>query len=210
MSRVRSEPVSLRGILVWTALALAVAVPLAVAATSPQLAWRQPIYIASGLAGVIALCLVLVQPLLAGGNLPGLPARPGRRVHRWIGFALVVMVVAHVGGLWLTSAPDVIDALLFVSPTPFAVWGVLAMWAVFAAALLAVFRVWFGLSPRAWRMAHSGLAVVIAIGSVLHAVLIEGTMGQVSKAVLCVLVLAALTKVFIDLRTWSLLTRRRM
>lgn len=201
--------VSLRGVLVWSGLALAVAVPMVIAATNPQLAWRHPIYIASGFAGVIALCLVLVQPLLAGGYLPGLPARLGRSVHRWTGMTLVLVVVAHVGGLWLTSAPDVIDALLFQSPTPFSVWGVLAMWAVFAAALLAAVRGRLRLSPRVWRIAHSALAVVIALGSIAHAVLIEGTMGQISKALLCVLVLAALIRVFIDLRTWALLTRRR-
>ena len=198
-----------RSVLVWAGLAIAVAVPMVIAATSPLLAWRHPIYIASGFAGVVALSLILVQPLLAAGYLPGLPVRPGRNVHRWIGAALVIAVVAHVGGLWITSAPDVIDALVFESPTPFSVWGVLAMWAVFAAALLAVMRAPLRIRPRVWRLAHSGLAVVIALGSVAHALLVEGTMGQVSKAALCILVLAALIKVLIDLRTWSLLSRRR-
>ncbi|MCX7323525.1 MAG: ferric reductase-like transmembrane domain-containing protein [Hyphomicrobiales bacterium] len=201
--------IPVRAVLVWAGLAVAVAGPIAVAANSPLLQWRGPIYIASGFAGMLALCLVLIQPLLAAGYLPGLPARPGRRMHRWIGVALVIMVMAHVGGLWLTSAPDVIDALLFDSPTPFSVWGVVALWAVFAAALLAVFRAPLRIRPRTWRIAHSGLAVVIALGSVAHALLVEGTMGQVSKSVLCILVLAALIKVLIDLRTWTLLMRRR-
>lgn len=201
--------VPVRAVLVWAGLALAVAGPIAVAASSPLLQWRGAIYIASGFAGMLALCLVLIQPLLAGGYLPGLPPRPGRRLHRWIGIALVIMVVAHVGGLWLTSAPDVIDALLFESPTPFSVWGVIAMWAVFAAALLAALRGPLRIRPRWWRLGHSALAVVIALGSVVHALLIEGTMGQVSKAALCVLVLAALIKVLVDLRSWSLLTRGR-
>ena len=201
--------VPIRAALIWAVLAIAVAGPVAIAANSPLLQWRGPIYIASGFAGVIALSLVLIQPLLAGGYLPGLPPRPGRRIHRWIGIALVFMIVAHVGGLWLTSAPDVIDALLFESPTPFSVWGVLAMWAVFAAALLAAMRGPLRISPGKWRIGHSALAVVIALGSVVHALLVEGTMGQVSKAVLCVLVLAALIKALIDLRPWALLTRRR-
>jgi predicted ferric reductase len=201
--------IPVRAVLVWAGLAVAVAGPIAVAANSPLLQWRGPIYIASGFAGMLALCLVLIQPLLAAGYLPGLPTRPGRRVHRWIGVALVIMVMAHVGGLWLTSAPDVIDALLFDSPTPFSVWGVVALWAVFAAALLAAFRAPLRIRQRTWRIAHSGLAVVIALGSVAHAMLVEGTMGQVSKSVLCILVLAALLKVLIDLRTWTLLMRRR-
>lgn len=197
---------SIRAILIWVGVLVAAAVPIAVAATSPLLAWRDPVYIASGFAGVIAMVLVLFQPLLAGGYLPGLP---GRRVHRWVGSVLVLMVAAHVVGLWLTSPPDVIDALLFDSPTPFSIWGVAAMWAAFAAALLAVLRRPLHLRPRVWRIGHTALVVVVAIGSVVHALLIEGTMGPVSKAVLCALVLAATTKVLVDLRAWFLLMRRR-
>jgi predicted ferric reductase len=190
--------VPIRAILIWAVLLAAIAVPLAVAAASPLLAWRDPVYIAAGFAGVIALALVLVQPLLAGGYLPGLAAQPGRRLHRWVGGALVAGVVLHVAGLWLTSAPDVIDALLFDSPTPFSVWGVVAMWAVFAAAVLAALRRRLRIRPRLWRIAHKALAVVIVAGSVVHALLIEGTMGPISKAVLCGLVIAATAKVLTD------------
>lgn len=199
----------LRPVLIWGALSAAIVVPLAVAATSPLLAWRDPVYIGAGLAGVAAMALILLQPLLAGGYLPGLPPLRGRRVHRWIGGTLVVAVIAHVAGLWLTSPPDVIDALLFTSPTPFSVWGVIAMWAVFASALLAILRRQRRIRPRRWRLAHTTLAMVIALGSVIHALLIEGTMGTVSKTVLCLLVLAATAKVMLDLRVWALWSRRR-
>jgi predicted ferric reductase len=186
--------------LIWAALGAAVVVPIAASAASPLLAWRDSLYIAGGFAGVVALALLLVQPLLMGGYLPGLPALRGRRAHRWIGGVLVVAVVIHVGGLWITSPPDVIDALLFTSPTPFSTWGVIAMWAIFAVALLAALR--RRLRPRTWRIAHTMLAVVIVVGSVVHAILIEGTMETVSKAALCVLVLAATIKVMADLRVW--------
>ena len=189
--------------LIWTALAVAVAVPIAVAAASPLLAWRGPVYIAAGFAGVVALGLMLVQPVLIGGYLPELSAYRGRRLHRWIGGLLVAAVVIHVGGLWITSPPDVIDALLFASPTPFSNWGVIAMWAVFAVALLAALRRRLRLSPRAWRIGHTFLAVVIVVGSVIHGALIEGTMGTMSKVVLCALVLAATIKVMADLRVWA-------
>ena len=131
--------------LIWVALAAAICVPIAAAALSPLLAWRGPVYILAGFAGIIALGLVLVQPLLIGGYLPGLSAYRGRRAHHWIGGALVVAVVVHVGGLWITSPPDMIDALLFSSPTPFSPWGVIAMWAIFAVALLAALRRRLGL-----------------------------------------------------------------
>ncbi|MEM8852694.1 MAG: ferric reductase-like transmembrane domain-containing protein [Pseudomonadota bacterium] len=185
------------------------AVPIAVAAASPLLAWREPVYIAAGFAGVVAMAILLIQPLLAGGYLPGLPAARGRWVHRFVGFALLAAVVIHVAALWITSPPDVIDALLFASPTPFSDWGVIAMWAVFATAALVTLRTWLHIRPRLWRLIHTSLALVIVTTSVVHAMLIEGTMGTVSKAVLCALAIAATLKVVIDLRVWTALTRRR-
>src|SRR6478736_6266115 len=154
--------------LIWAVLAAAILVPIGLAATSPQLEWRGPIYIVAGFAGIIALGLVLIQPLLIGGYLPGLPGYRGRRAHYWIGGALVVAVVIHVGGLWITSPPDMIDALLFVSPTPFSPFGVIAMWAIFAVALLAAFRRRLGLVPRTWRLAHMILAAVIVVVGAAH------------------------------------------
>lgn len=189
-------------ILIWVILAAAVCAPIAAAAVSPLLAFRDPVYILAGFAGIIALGLVLVQPLLIGGYLPGLSAYRGRRTHRWIGGALVVAVVVHAGGLWITSPPDMIDALLFASPTPFSPWGVIAMWAIFAVAVMAALRRRLGLRARTWRVVHMPFAIVIVAGSVVHAILIEGTMETMSKAALCALVLAATIKVMVDLRVW--------
>ena len=186
--------------LIWAALATAVCVPIAAAAASPLLAWRGPVYILAGFAGIVALGVMLLQPLLIGGYLPGLSGRIGRRAHHWTGGALVVAVVIHVGGLWITSPPDMVDALLFSSPTPFSPFGVIAMWAIFAVALLAAFR--RRLRPRTWRTAHMLLAIVIVVGSVVHGILIEGTMETISKAALCALVLAAAVKAMVDLRVW--------
>ena len=160
-------------------------------------------------AGVVALALLLLQPLLAVGYLPGLTARRGRHVHAWVGGGLLAAVVVHVAGLWLTSPPDVIDALLFRSPTPFAAWGVIAMWAVFATALLATLRRRLRLRPTIWRACHLTLATVIVTGSVVHALLIEGTMGTLSKAALSALALAALGKVLVDRRPWTVVPRLR-
>jgi hypothetical protein len=183
--------------LIWAALAAAVCVPIAAAAVSPQLEWRDPVYILAGFAGIIALGLLLVQPVLAGGYLPGPSAYRGRRAHHWIGGAVVVAVLIHVGGLWVTSPPDMLDALLFASPTPFSPFGVIAMWAIFAVAFLAFFRRRLGL--RTWRIVHMVLAAVIVVGSVVHGMLIEGTMETMSKAALCALVLGAAIKVMVDL-----------
>lgn len=191
--------------LIWAGLLAACIVPVVLAAYSPYLAWREPIYIASGFAGIIGLVLIFVQPLLAGGHIPGIGLRRARLVHRWTGAVLILAVIIHVAGLWITSPPDVVDALTFTSPTPFSDWGVIAMWALFAAAALGALRSWLRLPPRTWRLAHTGLVVIAAIGTVIHALLIEGTMEPISKAALCVLVLAALFKTLRDLRSIALL-----
>jgi predicted ferric reductase len=188
--------------LIWAALAAAILVPIAAASTSPQFEWRDPIYIVAGFAGIIALTLLFVQPLLIDGYLPGLSAFRGRRVHHWIGGAVVVAVVIHVAGLWFTSPPDMLDALTFTSPTPFSPFGVIAMWAIFAVALLAALRRQLGLRPRTWRITHMSLAVIIVVGSVTHGLLIEGTMETMSKVALCALVVLAAVKVIGD-RVWK-------
>ena len=168
-----------------------------------MLQWRQPIYIAAGLAGILALCLLLIQPLAIGRHLPNVDPLRSRSIHRLIGTLLVVMIIVHVGGLWMTSPPDVIDALLFRSPTPFSVWGVIAMWCVFATALLALLRRRFRIKHHIWQRLHTGLALVIIAGTVAHAMLIEGTMETWSKAALVILAIIATLKVIIDLRVWS-------
>lgn len=196
-----------RGALMWAGLAIAIGVPLAASAVSPLLAWRDPIYIAAGFAGIVALVTLLVQPLLAGGLMPGLSVSHARRMHRLTGGILVVAVVSHVGGLWITSPPDVIDALLFVSPTPFSNWGVIAMWAVFASALIAIFR--SRLRLPVWRVAHTALAAVIVVGGIVHTLLIEGTMEGVSKVAICSVVLIVTVKVIVKRRSWAPFKRRK-
>ncbi len=182
---------------IWAALAAAIGVPILLAATSPYLQWRDAIYIGAGFAGIVGLGLLLIQPLLIAGLLPGLSAFRARRVHHWIGGALVIAILLHVAGLWITSPPDMLDALLFRSPTLFSPFGVVAMWAIFATAFLAFFR--RRLQLRTWRIIHLSLASVIAGGSAVHAMLIDGAMETISKAALCVLVIAAAIKVIADL-----------
>ncbi len=198
-----------RAILIWSVLLLAICVPVVAALSSPLLAWRSPVYIAAGLAGVAGLALILLQPLLVGGHLPGVPVFRARRLHRHVGLCLVLAVVVHVAGLWITSPPDVIDALLFASPTLFSAWGVIAMWALFLAALLGLLRRRWRWSLRSWRLAHSGAVGVVVAGTVVHAMLIEGTMEPVSKTVLCLLAALALIRVLAGFRVWRAGARPR-
>ncbi len=192
--------------LVWPAAVIAALLPLVAAAQSPLLAWRDPIYIAAGFFGILALSLMVFQPLLAAGWLPGLTTRAARQIHRGIGAAIILCVLLHVVGLWVTSPPDVVDALLLRSPTPFALWGVIALWALIATAGLVILRDRAVLPWRRWRQAHSALAVVIIAATVLHAVLIQGTMEPYSKAALSVLLAAMAVLAFWRLGIWG---RRR-
>lgn len=178
-------------------------VPVIAAGFSPLLQWRQPIYIIGGFAGILAMALMLMQPLLA----PGVAPVASRRVHQALGLMIVLLVVVHVAGLWITSPPDVIDVLLFRSPTPFGVWGALAMWAVFAAGVLAVFRQRLGL--RLWRWGHTGAVSLAVIGTALHAIQIDGAMEGVTKAILAVLVCIALGLAVLRRRVWAIGLRRR-
>lgn len=192
MSRIQS-------VIAWLLLLIVLAVPLVAAAFSPQLNWRGPIYIAAGFAGIIGMILLLTQSLLAGRSLPGLSSVDSHRFHRLGGGLLLISVMIHIAGLWITSPPDMIDVLLFQSPTPFSKWGVLSFWALLAAALIAFFRKPMRLRPRIWRRTHFTLAAFGAVGCVLHAIQIEGTMELISKVVLAVLVLAATVKIGVEL-----------
>lgn len=191
----------MRVALIWVAVVTAIAVPMLAAGFSPLLQYRQPIYIIAGFAGILGLGLMLLQPLLAAGVLPGLERFRGRRVHRVMGAALVAAIVVHVGGLWIFSPPDVFDALLFRSPTPFSIWGVLAMWTIFAAATLAVVR--RRLRLRVWRIGHSALVSVAVAGTIAHTVLIQGSMEPVTKVLLCAVVGLALVVTLVRLRAWE-------
>ncbi|MEL6607751.1 MAG: ferric reductase-like transmembrane domain-containing protein [Pseudomonadota bacterium] len=182
----------LRAIAIWGAVGCVVLVPVIAAGFSPLLQWRDATYIFAGIAGIAAMAIMPLQPLAAAGVLPGLSAYGSRRLHRAVGASLFIGVVAHVAALWITSPPDVLDALLFRSPALFSPFGVIAMAAVFAAAVMATPPVRRALRWRQWRRIHRGVTTVIVAGTIAHVALIEGTMDVVSKTMLC-LVLGALT-----------------
>lgn len=179
---------------------LVLLMPLVIAAQSPYLAYRDPTYIAAGFAGILSLTLFLLQPLLAGGHIPGLRPRTARIWHRATGSVVILAVVAHVGGLYLTSPPDTLDALLLVSPTPFSLYGVVALWGMIITAILVLVRRRLPLRFLHWAVLHNVLAVFIVISTVVHALLIEGTMGTASKWATCFSVLAVTLWVVWDMR----------
>ena len=196
-------------IIIWIVLAGAVITPVAIAATSPLLAARTGAYIIAGIAGTAALALLLVQPLLAAGYLPGLHVARARLWHRRVGAAIVIGVALHVGGLYLTSPPDALDALLLVAPTPFSVYGVIGMWSIIGTIILVVLRSRLGLGQIAWRIVHNALSAIVVVTSVVHALMIEGTMGSLSKQILCIGILAIMAIVSAYLRLIKPMLRKR-
>lgn len=199
----------LRTFLIWAALAAVTVVPVLIAATSPYLAYRNAAYIIGGFAGITALALLVIQPLLAAGYLPGANILTERRWHRWTGTAIAVCVALHVGGLYVTSPPDTLDALLLVAPTPFSIYGVLAMWGIVATVILVILRRRLGLAHATWRIVHNVLAAVVVVATVIHALQIEGAMETISKWVLCLAALAATAAALTGLRVIRPLLRRR-
>ena len=199
----------LHAFLIWAALAAVMAVPVLIAAMSPYLAYRNAAYITGGFAGIIALALLVIQPLLAAGYLPGASLLAGRRWHRRTGAAIAVCVALHVGGLYVTSPPDTLDALLLVAPTPFSVYGVLAMWGIVATVILVMLRRRTGLAHATWRIVHNVLAAIVVVATVIHALQIEGAMEVYSKWLLCLAALAATAAALTGLRVIRPLLRRR-
>ena len=69
-------------------------------------------------------------------------------------------------------------------------FGVVAMWGVFLTAFWAVVKRWLRLRYPVWQRLHTGLAVIVVVSTVVHAVQITGLMELMSKGVLCALAVA--------------------
>lgn len=199
----------LLSVLTWAGLFGIMATPVLLAAGSPYLTYRNLPYIVGGFAGIVCLALFVIQPLLGAGYLPGPDRTTERRWHRWVGTGIVLCVLLHVGGLYLTSPDDTLDALLLVAPTPFSVYGVLAMGGVVATAILVVLRRRSGLRYATWRILHNALAMIVVVATVIHALQIEGAMEIVSKWALCLAALVATGAVLLNLRVIKPLLRWR-
>ena len=188
---------------------MAVVAPIAIAATSPYLAYRDLPYIVGGFAGILCLSLLVLQPLLVGGYMPGLDRVRARRWHRCIGSAIILCVLLHVGGLYLASPEDTLDALLLVAPTPFSLYGVIAMGGVLVTGLMVALRHRLGLSFLTWSLLHNALALIIVVSTVIHALWIEGAMEIVSKWALCLSALLVTSVALVEVRVLKPLARRR-
>jgi predicted ferric reductase len=197
-----------RRITAWVVVAVVAAVPVLAAAASPLQGGRELLWITGGMAGVVALSLLFVQPLLMAAAPPLLAARDGVRWHRWGGMVIVAMVALHIGALYAYSPDDITDALLLVAPTPFSLYGVISLWCLVLTAVLAATRRVFKLGYKPWRILHSVLAVAVVGAGAIHAIQIEGAMEEYSKLAICIAALAATTAGALEVNVLAPMRRR--
>lgn len=72
-----------------------------------------------------------------------------------------------------------------------------------------LFRRRLGLRHTVWRLIHNGLAGIVVVATVIHALQIEGAMELGSKWMLCMAVVAATGVVLLDLRVLRPIRARR-
>ncbi len=60
-----------------------------------------------------------------------------------------------------------------------------------------------------WRLIHNGLAAIVVVATVIHALQIEGAMEPGSKWMLCIAVVAATGVALLDLRLVRPILNRR-
>ncbi|MGQ7847254.1 ferric reductase-like transmembrane domain-containing protein [Granulosicoccus sp. 3-233] len=193
--------------ILWGAAVCMLVLPLTLAMLSPLQAGREFTYVTGALAGVLALSLLFVQPMLAAGFLPGLGTSRARRWHRRLGLVLLAAVALHILGLYLASPDDMRDALLLVAPTPFSLYGVVALVAVALTGLSAALRSRFRSRIHHWNRIHSALTVVVVTATLVHAWMIDGTMNGLSKMIACA-VIAVATIAALVYRQWVRPTSR--
>ncbi len=173
-------------------------VPIVLAVMSPLHQGRSAPYVVGALAGVVLLSLLLTQPLLAIGFNLNTSLACARKWHQWLGGAIVVLIALHIGGLYLASPMDMLDALTLAAPTPFSLYGVIGLWA----SVLIVFSLLIRkrTKPMRWNTIHNVLALLVVVPGVVHALLIEGSMEVRTKWILCIVIVLASTLVSVKLR----------
>jgi predicted ferric reductase len=129
---------------------------------------------ASTTCAALAVGALAVQPLLAVR---------GVRAHRATGSAIVALVLAHVGLLFVLSPDDALFAMSPDGPTR-ARMALIATAALLAAAVLGALGPSLPLSRTTWRVLHAYLAVLVLVLGIGHAVLTDGALEGVGTPLL--------------------------
>jgi len=160
----------------WLLLALAAgAVPLVLALTDAHLADASTALILSTAAAAIAIPVIAFQPLLAGrGRIDG---------HRLIGGVALVLVLVHIGALFVESTDDTLFAMSPDGPTR-ARMALMATIALVIVAGLGAGRRRLPVSGTTWRILHAYFALLVIVLGFGHALLTSGALDGAGTVVL--------------------------
>ena len=175
-----------RRVALWAALAAVVAVPLALALTDFHLEGAPAALVLSTAAGALAVSALVLQPLLAGRGRIG--------PHRMLGAVALVLVLAHVAGLFVVAPDDALFAMSPDGPTR-ARMALIATIALVAVVALGVGHGRLPIGAASWRILHAFLAVLVIALGIGHAVLTDGALDGIGTPLLLGLGLLALAAV---------------
>jgi predicted ferric reductase len=153
----------------------ACAVPLALALTDAHLADASPALTLSTAAAAVAIPVIAVQPLLAG--------RGRISIHRLIGVLALVLVLVHIGALFIESADDTLFAMSPDGPTR-ARMALMATIALLVVVALGAGRRRLPLSGTAWRILHAYFALLVIVLGFGHALLTDGALDDAGTVAL--------------------------
>ena len=157
------------------ALVAVAAVPPVLALSDPHLAGASAALTISTAAAAVAVSVLVLQPLLAG---------TGRvRRHRLLGVVALVLVLVHVGALFVESPSDARFAMSPDGPTR-ARMALFATVALIALVAVGALRRRLPLAPSSWRILHAYLAVVVIALGLGHALLTDGALDGPGTVVL--------------------------
>ena len=152
-------------------------VPVVVALTSPHLANAPAARLVATATGVLALGLLVFQVVL-----PGRPRWLVRaagaglmRLHRVIAIAVVGLVLAHVGALFVYSPDDTLFALSPAAPA-YSRLGVVATLCLALTVALSLGWRRLGLGRPEWRALHLALAGAILGTAFAHGFMVQGAL----------------------------------
>ncbi len=171
-------PAAARRLALGAALLLTFAVPVTLALTDRHLSAAPAALVFSTAAAALAVSALALQPLLAGGH----------RIawHRALGTAAFVLVLAHVGGLFLVEVDDTLFALSPDGPTR-ARMALLGTIALIVAVALGAGRSRLPLADDTWRILHGFTAVLVIALGFGHAILTDGALDGAGTVVLIAL-----------------------
>jgi predicted ferric reductase len=160
------------------AAVVVIAVPLTLALTDRHLAGGSAALVIATATGTLAASALALQPLLARR----------RRItgHQIFGVAVLGLVLAHVGALFLESPEDAWFALSPDGPTR-ARMALIATLALLCVVGLGALRTRLPIAAGTWRLLHAYLAVVVITLGIGHAVLTDGALDDAGTGVLLLL-----------------------